>query len=75
MVSLTEECRAILQNKLPPKLKDPSSFSIPCAVGDVSISKTLCDLGASVSLMPYFICKRLQVGELKPTTISIQLAD
>jgi len=28
-----------------------------------------------MSLMPYSICKPLQVGELKPTTISIQRAD
>nr|XP_004499872.1 uncharacterized protein LOC101505881 [Cicer arietinum] len=29
IVMLTEECSAILQRKLPPKLKDPGSFSIP----------------------------------------------
>ena len=75
MVSLMEECSAIIQNKLPPKLKDLGSFSIPCAVGDITISRALYDLGVSVSLMPRSICKRLQVGELKPTTISIQLAD
>ena len=51
-VSLTEECSALIQNKLPLKLSDPGSFSIPCSVGDVTISKALCDLGASVSLMP-----------------------
>ncbi|KAJ9145987.1 hypothetical protein P3X46_028310, partial [Hevea brasiliensis] len=28
-VALTEECSAILQRKLPPKLNDPGSFSIP----------------------------------------------
>ncbi|XP_020272502.1 uncharacterized protein LOC109847682 [Asparagus officinalis] len=47
-VALTEECSAIIQNKLPPKLKDPGSFSIPCVIGDVSINRALCDLGASV---------------------------
>ncbi|KAJ9182270.1 hypothetical protein P3X46_006285 [Hevea brasiliensis] len=31
-VALTEECSAILQRKLPPKLKDPGSFSIPCHI-------------------------------------------
>ncbi|XP_058003730.1 uncharacterized protein LOC131180131 [Hevea brasiliensis] len=74
-VALTEECSALLQNKLPPKLKDPGSFSIPCHVGDTSIDKALCDLGASVSLMPLSICEKLKVGDLKPTTISLQLAD
>ena len=28
-VTLSEECSAILQKKLPPKLKDPGSFIIP----------------------------------------------
>ena len=70
-VALTEECSAIIQNKLPLKLTNPGSFSIPCSVGDVAISRALCDLGASVSLMPYSICQKLQVGELKPTTISL----
>ncbi|XP_057989055.1 uncharacterized protein LOC110658919 [Hevea brasiliensis] len=74
-VALTEECSALLQNKLPPKLKDPGSFSIPCHIGDTSIEKTLCDLGASVSLMPLSICEKLKVGDLKPTIISLQLAD
>ena len=41
MVSLTEECSAIIHNKFPPKLSDPSSFSIPCSVGDVTISRAL----------------------------------
>jgi len=75
MVSLTEVCSAILQNKLPPELKDWGIFSIPCTVGDVSISRALCDLIVSVSLMPYSICKWLEVGELKSTIISIQLTD
>ncbi|XP_020263244.1 uncharacterized protein LOC109839226 [Asparagus officinalis] len=50
-VALTEECSAIIQNKLPPKLKDPGSFSIPCVIGNVSINRALCDLGASVDFV------------------------
>ncbi|KAJ9178700.1 hypothetical protein P3X46_010562 [Hevea brasiliensis] len=74
-IALIEECSAILQNKLPPKLKDPGSFSILCLIGNKKINKALCYLGASVSLMPLSICKKLEIGELKPTTISLQLAD
>ncbi|MCI22619.1 hypothetical protein A2U01_0043795, partial [Trifolium medium] len=33
-VALTEECSAIFQNKMPPKLQDPGSFSIPCVIGN-----------------------------------------
>ncbi|XP_021682597.2 uncharacterized protein LOC110666419 [Hevea brasiliensis] len=74
-VALTKECSSFLQNKLPPKLKNPGSFSIPCHIGDTSIDKSLCDLGASVSLVPLSICEKSKVGELKPTTISLQLVD
>ena len=70
-VSLTEECSIIIQNMLPPKLLDLRSFSIPCSVGDVTISRILCNLGATVSLMPYFIYKKLQVGDLKLAFISL----
>ena len=31
-VALTEECNAMLKNKLPPTLKDPGSFTIPCSI-------------------------------------------
>ena len=74
-VALTEECSAILQNKSPPKLKDPGSFSIPCDVGPVSIDNALCDLGASVSVMPLSVCRKLGMGPLKFTNITLQMAD
>jgi len=60
-VNLVEECSAIIQNKLPPKLKDPGSFSIPCVIGSETIEKAMCDLGASVSLMPLSLSERLGI--------------
>ncbi|XP_019161898.1 PREDICTED: uncharacterized protein LOC109158446 [Ipomoea nil] len=66
---------AALQKNLPPKLKDLGSFSIPCIVGGFVVSRALCDLGASVSFMPYSLCKRLNLGEPKPTTMTLQIAD
>ncbi|XP_062109879.1 uncharacterized protein LOC133821751 [Humulus lupulus] len=74
-VALTEECSAILQMKLPPKLKDPGSFNIPCSIGGSVETKALCDLGASVNLMPLSIFRRLKLGEARPTTVSLQMAD
>ena len=74
-VNLTEECSAIIQNKLPPKLKDPGSFSIPCVIGSEIVKKAMCDLGASVSLMPLSLFERMGIGELKSTRMTIQLAD
>ncbi|XP_061352287.1 uncharacterized protein LOC133297205 [Gastrolobium bilobum] len=50
-VTLTEECSAIIQKKLPPKLKDPGSFSIPIAIGNIEVGKALCDLGANFVIL------------------------
>ncbi|XP_021764004.1 uncharacterized protein LOC110728668 [Chenopodium quinoa] len=70
-VALNAECSAILQNTLPKKLGDPGSYSIPVKLGDIKINRALCDLGASVNLIPLSTCKKLQMGELKPTRISL----
>ena len=48
MVALTEECSAVILSKHTPKLKDPSSFIIPCNFGNLNNVDSLCDLGASV---------------------------
>ncbi|XP_021723712.1 DNA damage-inducible protein 1-like [Chenopodium quinoa] len=74
-ISLPKEVSAIIQNKLPQKLGDPGSYAIPVKIGDLEAMDALCDLGASVSLMPYSIAKTLKVGYLKPTRMSLQLAD
>ncbi|KAL5565133.1 hypothetical protein UlMin_028297 [Ulmus minor] len=74
-VMLNEECSAVLQRKLPQKLKDPGSFTIPCTIGSCNFDKVLCDLGASINLMPLSVFRKLSLGEVKPTSISLQLAD
>jgi len=71
IVALVEECSTVVLSKLPAKLKDLDSFYIHCMIGNVSIDKALCDLGSSVSLMPYSIFKRLGLGELRPTNFSL----
>ncbi|RVW25137.1 Retrovirus-related Pol polyprotein from transposon opus [Vitis vinifera] len=39
------------------------------------VEKALLDLGASVNLLPYSVYKQLGLGELKPTSITLSLAD
>ncbi|XP_004289020.1 PREDICTED: uncharacterized protein LOC101300186 [Fragaria vesca subsp. vesca] len=46
---------AVFQRKLPPKLKDPGSFSIPCTIGTHSFDKIMLDLGASINVMPSYL--------------------
>ncbi|KAL4323802.1 hypothetical protein GQ457_11G023210 [Hibiscus cannabinus] len=74
-VAMTEGCMAMLHNRLPPKLKDPGSFTIPCAIGNHYVGKALCDLGASINLMPKSVFQRLGIGKARPTTVMLQLAD
>ena len=39
------------------------------------VEKALLDLGASVNLLPYSVYKQLGLGEIKPTSITLSLAD
>ncbi|XP_076931816.1 uncharacterized protein LOC143597107 [Bidens hawaiensis] len=73
-VTLNEECSAVLQNKLPKKMTDLGSFTIPCLIGILSVSNALANLGASINLMPYSVFSKLDLGEPKPTRMSIHLA-
>ena len=72
---LTEHVSALIQCKYPVKYKDPGSPTIPVNIGGNCINKALLDLGASVNLMPHSVYKQLGLGELKPTTITLSLAD
>ncbi|XP_070015225.1 uncharacterized protein [Nicotiana sylvestris] len=75
IVAPTEECTSRVQNKLPQKLKDPGSFTIPVRIGNVDVGHELCDLGASINLMSLSLYKKLGLGAPKPTTMMLQLAD
>ncbi|XP_059288074.1 uncharacterized protein LOC132041379 [Lycium ferocissimum] len=51
-VALTEECSSRVRSKIPPKLKDPGNFTISITIGNIELGLELCDLGASINLMP-----------------------
>ena len=53
------------------KMKDPGSFTIPCTIGNSEMGKALCDSRASINLMPLSAVKRLSLGELTPTTMTL----
>ena len=74
-IALTKDSSAILQKKLLPKLEDLGSFLIPCIIGNSFVEKALCDLCASINLMPLTLFRKLGLGEVEPMTISLQLVD
>ncbi|XP_062114448.1 uncharacterized protein LOC133825535 [Humulus lupulus] len=74
-VALTVDCTTILLRKLPQKLRDLGSFTIPCTIRSFEYKYALCDLGKIINLMPLFVFQRLGLGEAKPTTVTLQLTD
>ncbi|CAN6579375.1 unnamed protein product [Malus baccata var. baccata] len=75
VVQVSENVFAVLQRKLPPKCKDPGSFTIPCVIGNTKFEHAMLDLGASINVMPYSIYASMNLGELKNDGVIIQLAD
>ena len=72
---LTEQVSAIIECKTPVKYKDPGRPTISVNIADTCVEKALRDLGASVNLLPFSMYQQLELGELKPTTITLSLAD
>jgi len=72
---LAEQVSVILQNNNALKYKDPGCPTISCFIGEHKIKKALLDLGASVNLLPYSVFQSLNLGELKPTSMTLLLAD
>ncbi|XP_047267552.1 uncharacterized protein LOC124897975 [Capsicum annuum] len=54
---------------------DPGIFTIPCKVGSLDVAKALCDLGASVNLMPLAVCKKLGLEDPTPANMRLVMAN
>ena len=75
VVSLSATCSTVIQKNLTLKMQDPSSFTIPYTIWNYELGKALCDLEASINLMPLSVVKRLSLGELTSTAMTLQMAD
>ena len=49
------------------KYKDPRCPTIACTTGQITINKTLLDLGASINMLPFSVYKQLGLDDLRPT--------
>jgi hypothetical protein len=75
MIKLTEECSAAILNTSPVKKKNPGCPTIDCSIESQNFENALCDLGASVSVMPKKVFDKLNYSTLTLTSICLQLAD
>jgi hypothetical protein len=58
-------------NKSLKKKKDVGCPTIDCSIGDQHFNNALCDLGASVSVMPAIVFNKLKFTMLKPTSMCL----
>jgi hypothetical protein len=70
-----ERCSATILDCLPNKMGDPGIPTISCLIGTQMFDQALCDLRASMSLMPKVIYDQLNHDSLVPTSMHLQLAD
>ncbi|XP_070002412.1 uncharacterized protein [Nicotiana sylvestris] len=73
-IKMTHQVSAIVHS-MAPKLEDPDAFTIPCTIGSADFAKALCDLGASINLMPYSVFKTLGIGQSRAISMRLQMAD
>ena len=74
-IYLTGQVSAVLQHQIPPKLKDPGTPIISCVIGNITVGRALLDLGASVNILPGFFYDQFGLKEMKPTPMTLQLAN
>jgi hypothetical protein len=72
-VKMSEQCSAAIANGLE-KQKDPGCLTIPCSICSFKFEKVLCDLGASMSIMPRDVFEKLRLP-LEPTGMCLELGD
>nr|GFB83697.1 hypothetical protein [Tanacetum cinerariifolium] len=74
-IDLIEHVSVVLSNSLPPKFKDPRAPLISVMVGNITITKALLDLGASINILPASLINKYDLGTLRKTDTIISLAD
>ena len=72
---LAEQVSTILHNNNALKYKDPGCPIISCIIREHKIERVLLNLGASVNLLPYSVFQSQNLGELKPTSVTLLLTD
>ncbi|TYK11898.1 uncharacterized protein E5676_scaffold177G00610 [Cucumis melo var. makuwa] len=71
IVALSQATRDVFNNGALEKMTDPRSFIIPCSIGGMDLGRAQCDLGASINLMSLSIFKKLGIGEVQPTQMTL----
>lgn len=74
-IVLYEDVSAVLLNQLPQKMKDLGAPLISCVIGGITFDRALLDLDASANLLLILVYEKFRMGELKSTSVILQLAN
>ncbi|XP_047952284.1 uncharacterized protein LOC125197628 [Salvia hispanica] len=74
-LKLPLHCSEIIQREKTVKQRDPGQFIIKCSIGQGKVDKALCDLGASINIMPLKYYEKLNIGPLMKANCMIRFAD
>jgi len=74
-VFLASNISELLTGPIPVKYKDPWSPTISCIIGQITINWALLDLEGSINLLPFSVYQQFRLDDLRPTRVTIQLAD
>ncbi|XP_049399684.1 uncharacterized protein LOC125863693 [Solanum stenotomum] len=74
-IEMPQTCGAVMTKNIVLRKDDPWDFTIPCIIGICTFAKALCDLGASVNLMPLMIFNKFGLDELNPTNMRLLMDD
>jgi hypothetical protein len=75
VIKLIEECSAAILNTSPVKKKDLGYPTIDCSIGSENFENALCDLRASVNVMPKKVFDKINYSTLTPTSMCLHLAN
>jgi hypothetical protein len=75
VIKLTEEYSAAILNTSPVKKNDPGCPTIDCSIKSENFENALCDLGASVNVIPKKVFDKFTYSTLIETSMYLQLAD
>ncbi|XP_042051434.1 uncharacterized protein LOC121796707 [Salvia splendens] len=75
-IVIGESVFAVIQKRmLPSKRTDPGMFTLPIIIWNVKIEHAMCDMRASINVLPFSVYKRLTEVSLVDIKVVIQLAD
>lgn len=70
-INVDASCITLIVKRIPSKLKDSGSFTIPIEIGDRNFNKALCNLRVNINLIPLTTYWKLELGDLKNTLITL----